>query len=106
MWTIISTRPKGPIAVRRVSYQPLPACLRTPLRNRLECATVMSELQPDNPSESQPVEQDPKPADVSSRRSFLSKNIKRAAYIAPIVWSVSARTALAVSGVTVISAPE
>ena len=55
----------------------------------------MSELQPDNPSDSPPVEQDPKPADVSSRRSILSKNIKRAAYIAPIVWSVSARTALA-----------
>lgn len=37
---------------------------------------------------------------VSSRRSFLSKNLRRAVYIAPIVWSVSARTALAVTGMT------
>jgi hypothetical protein len=33
-----------------------------------------------------------------SRREFLSKSFKRAAYVAPVVWSISARQALAASG--------
>ena len=48
----------------------------------------------------QPTEDECANSDISSRRKFLSKNIKRAAYIAPIIWSISARTALAVTGLT------
>ncbi len=62
----------------------------------------MGEQRPDNtvtPEAEPPVEDAPS-EDVSSRRSFLSKNLRRAVYIAPIVWSVSARTALAISGLT------
>jgi len=48
----------------------------------------------------QPIENECPNSDISSRRKFLSKSIKRAAYIAPIIWSISARTALAVTGLT------
>ncbi len=33
--------------------------------------------------------------DSSSRRAFLRKSMKRAAYIAPIIWTVSAQHAIA-----------
>ncbi len=62
----------------------------------------MGEQRPDNTvtPEAEPEVEDAPSEGVSSRRSFLSKNLRRAVYIAPIVWSVSARTALAVTGLT------
>ena len=69
----------------------------------------MGEQRPENTvaPDAEPEVGDAPSEDVSSRRSFLSKNLRRAVYIAPIVWSVSARTALAVTGLTAgPSAPE
>ncbi len=62
----------------------------------------MGEQRPENTvtPEAEPEVEDAPSEGVSSRRSFLSKNFRRAVYIAPIVWSVSARTALAVTGLT------
>jgi hypothetical protein len=62
----------------------------------------MGEQRPENTvtPEGEPEVEDAPSEGVSSRRSFLSKNLRRAVYIAPIVWSVSARTALAVTGLT------
>ncbi len=62
----------------------------------------MGEQRPENmvTPEGEPESEDTPSEGVSSRRSFLSKNLRRAVYIAPIVWSVSARTALAVTGLT------
>lgn len=62
----------------------------------------MGEQRPDNTvtPKAEPEVEDAPSEGVSSRRSFLSKNLRRAVYIAPIVWSVSARTALAVTGAT------
>ena len=55
--------------------------------------------------EAKPEVEDAPSEGISSRRSFLSKNLRRAVYIAPIVWSVSARTALAVTGLTAGPSP-
>lgn len=63
---------------------------------------LMREQRPENnetPEDEPEVDDDP-PKGGTSRRSFLSKSMRRAVYIAPIVWSVSARTALAVTGLT------
>lgn len=63
---------------------------------------LMREQRPENNEtrEDEPEVDDAPPKGGTSRRSFLSKSMRRAVYIAPIVWSVSARTALAVTGLT------
>ena len=60
----------------------------------------MTQGHPEEAADADSVESLGDAGDVKSRRQFLSKNIKRAAYIAPIIWSLSARTALAVTGLT------
>lgn len=46
-------------------------------------------------TEGQPPEAPPGGAWHSSRRGFLTGSIRRAAYVAPVIWSVSARQAMA-----------
>ncbi len=60
----------------------------------------MGEQSPENKVTPEAEAEDAPFEGASSRRSFLSKNLRRAVYIAPIVWSVSARTALAITGLT------
>ena len=65
--------------------------------NRTEDPEHLPESQHDSDSEED--------AELSSRRSFLTRNFKRAVYVAPIIWSVSARQALAATNVSGLSGP-